>query len=152
MINIFTAIIAMFNQEPDMKKMGFLSSFFKVPPDGFTDAEFMEYDIVRSGAEAAPVVRNLSTGAVTIVEDTFTNKEIPFPVYALDSPVDIAQLMQRQPGESGYVEKRVNWLGLLSRILVRRFAKMTRMIRTSIEIQFVGGLAIFVGEGEGSFL
>ena len=46
MINIFTAIIAMFNQEPDMKKMGFLSSFFKVPPDGFTDAEFMEYDIV----------------------------------------------------------------------------------------------------------
>jgi hypothetical protein len=135
MINILTIIIAMFNQEPDIKKMGFLSSFFKTPPDGFTDAENMEYDIVRSGMEAAPVVRNLSTGAVTIVEDTFTNKEIPFPVYALDSPVNIASLMKRLPGEKAYIDQRVNWQGLLARVLVRAFAKMTRMIRISIEVQ-----------------
>ena len=39
MINLFTKIIALFNQEPDIKKMGVLSSFFKTPPDGFTDSE-----------------------------------------------------------------------------------------------------------------
>jgi hypothetical protein len=135
MINILTKIIALFNQEPDIKKMGFLSSFFKTPPDGFTDSEFMEYDITRSGTETAPVVRNLSTGAVTIVEDAFTNKNVPFPVYALDSPVNIAKLMSRQPGESAYQEEKINWLGRLSRILVRQFARMTRMIRNSIELQ-----------------
>jgi hypothetical protein len=95
----------------------------------------MEYDITRSGAEVAPVVRNLSTGAVTIVEDTFTNKNVPFPVYALDSPVNIAKLMSRQPGESAYQDEKINWLGRLTRILVRQFSKMTRMIRNSIELQ-----------------
>jgi hypothetical protein len=135
MINILTKIISLFNQEPDIKKMGFLSSFFKTPPDGFTDSEFMEYDVTRSGAEVAPVVRNLSTGAVTIVEDAFTNKNVRFPVYALDSPVNIAKLMHRQPGESAYQEEKVNWLARLSRILVRQFATMTRMIRNSIELQ-----------------
>lgn len=135
MINILTKIIALFNQEPDIKKMGFLSSFFKTPPDGFTDSEFMEYDIVRSGNEAAPVIRHLSSGAVTTVEDTFTNKQVPFPVYALDAPVNIAELMSRQPGESAYQEAKVNWLARLSRILVRAFTRMTRMIRNSIEVQ-----------------
>jgi hypothetical protein len=135
MINILTTIIELFNQQPDIKKMGFLSSFFKTPPDGFTDGEYIEYDVTRSGAEIAPVVRNLSTGAVTIVEDTFTNKNVPFPVYALDSPVNIAQLMTRQPGENAYIEQKVNWQGRLTRILVRAFAKMTRMVRGSIEEQ-----------------
>jgi hypothetical protein len=135
MINLLTKIIALFNQEPDIKKMGFLSTFFTVPPDGFTDSEFIEYDITRSGAEIAPVVRDLSTGAVTIVEDVFTNKQMPFPVYSLDSPVNIARLMKRQPGENAYQEEKVNWLGRLSLILVRAFGKMTRMVRGSIEEQ-----------------
>jgi len=135
MPNILTMIIAMFNQEPDIKKMGFLSSFFVTPPDGFTDSEYMEYDIVRSGNEAAPVVRNLSTQAVTVVEEVFTNKNIPFPVYALDSPVHIARLMSRQPGESSYQDAKINWLGRLAKILVRAFARMTRMVRNSIEVQ-----------------
>jgi hypothetical protein len=134
---LLTLIISLFNQEPDIKKMGFLSSFFKTPPDGFTDVEFLEYDILRSGMEAAPVVRNLSTGAVTIVEDTFTNKNIPFPVIALDSPVNIAKLMSRMPGENSYKEKedKVNWLGRLAAILVRAFTRMTNMIRYNIEMQ-----------------
>jgi hypothetical protein len=135
MINILTKIIALFNQQPDIKKMFFLATFFKTPPNGFTDSEFMEYDIVRSGNMAAPVVRNLSTGAVTIVEDTFTNKQVPFPVYALDSPVNIAKLMHRQPGESAYQDEKINWLARLSAILVRAFSTMTLMIRVSIEME-----------------
>jgi hypothetical protein len=80
------------------------------------------------------VVQDLGTGAVTLVEDKFVNKEIPFPVYALDSPVSISQLMKRQPGETGLVKEKVNWLGRLARILVPKFAKMTAMIRRSIEL------------------
>ena len=134
MVQFLTTIIAMFNQEPDMKKMGFLSSFFKTPPNGFTDSEFMEYDIVRSGMEVAPVVRTLSTGAVTIDDNAYTTKQIPFPVYALDAPANIAQLMKKQPGENAY-DVKANWLGRLTTILVRQFATMARMIRFSIELQ-----------------
>ncbi|MDR2509246.1 MAG: major capsid protein [Spirochaetaceae bacterium] len=135
MIEIFTKIVEMFEQQPDITKMGFLSTFFKTTPDSFTDSEWVEYDIVRSGAEVAPVVRNLSTGAVTIVEDEFTNKRMPFPVYSLDAPAQLASLMQRMPGESAYQTGRVNWMGRLAQKLVSLFAKMSRMIRYSIELQ-----------------
>jgi hypothetical protein len=115
--------------------MGFLSSFFKVNSESFTDAKTIEIDLVRSGEEVAPAVRNLSTGAVTIVEDAFNTAEVPFPVYALDRPVNIDQLMERQPNESAYVTEKADWLGKLAKILVRGFTKMTGMIKRSIELQ-----------------
>jgi hypothetical protein len=115
--------------------MGFLSSFFKVNSESFTDAKTIEIDLVRSGEEVAPAVRNLSTGAVTIVEDAFNTAEVPFPVYALDRPVNIDQLMERQPNESAYVTEKADWLGRLAKILVRGFAKMAGMIKRSIELQ-----------------
>jgi len=132
--NFITRIVQLFNQKPDISKMGFLSSFFKTSSDSFTDAEKFEYDITRSGEDVAPVVRNLSTGAVLIAEDEFQSKSIPFPVYALAKPANIAQLMKRQPGENAYAEK-VNWFGKLAKILVDGFAKMTAMIRYSVELQ-----------------
>jgi hypothetical protein len=135
MIEFFTRIVQMFNQEPDINKMGFLTSFFKTTPDSFTDSEFLEYDIVRSGVEIAPTVRNLNTGAVAIVEDVFTNKQLPFPVYALDSPAQIQSLMKRQPGENAYQTEKVNWLGRLASKLMRSFVKMARMVCFSIEYQ-----------------
>jgi hypothetical protein len=96
--------------------MGFLSSFFKVTADSFTDSEFAELDEIFSGEEIAPVVTDLSTGAVTLVEEKFVNKQIPFPVYAMRSPAQIAALMGRQPGESAYITEKVNWLARLSKI------------------------------------
>jgi len=47
--NFITRIVQLFNQKPDISKMGFLSSFFKTSSDSFTDAEKFEYDITRSG-------------------------------------------------------------------------------------------------------
>ena len=132
--NFITRIVQLFNQKPDISKMGFLSSFVKTSSDSFTDAEKFEYDITRSGEDVAPVVRNLSTGAVLIAEDEFQSKSIPFPVYALAKPANIARLMKRQPGENAYADK-VNWLGKLAKILVDGFAKMTAMIRYSVELQ-----------------
>ncbi len=135
MPDFFVKILKWFNETPDINRMGFLTSFFKVTPDSFTDANKAEIDIVRSGKKIAPVVRNLSTGAVTIVEDAFGTKEVPFPVHNLEKPVNISELMNRQPNESAYVTERVNWLGLLARRLVSGFSKMTDMVKNSVELQ-----------------
>ena len=135
MPDFFVKILEWFNSQPDINKMGFLSSFFKVTPESFTDATEIELDIVRSGEEVAPVVTNLSTGAVSIVEDEFESAKVPFPVYALDKPVNISELMIRQPNESAYINERIDWLGRLARRLVSGFTKMTDMVKRSVELQ-----------------
>ncbi len=135
MINILTKVLALFQSQPDITKMGFLSSFFHVTPESFTDAEKADLDEIFEGEEIAPVVTDLSTGAVSLVADKFTNKQIPFPVYAMKSPTQIAALMNRQPGESAYVTEKINWFSRLAAILVRKFGRMTNMIRRSMEQQ-----------------
>ena len=135
MINILGKVIALFESQPDIRKMGFLSSFFTTTPDSFTDAEFCDLDEVFEGEEIAPTVTDLSTGAVVLVEDKFVNKQIPLPVYAMRSPAQIAALMNRQPGESAYITQKINWLARLATILVRKVGRMTRMLRRSMEYQ-----------------
>jgi hypothetical protein len=135
MPDFLTRVLQWFNSQPDINRMGFLSSFFKTSPESFVDVDECEIDIVRSGEEIAPVVQNLNTGAVTIVEDAFTTKKIPFPVYSLEKPVNITELMGRFPGENAYLTDRADWMGRLARPLVSGFAKMTNMIRRSIEVQ-----------------
>jgi hypothetical protein len=135
MWKVLAKVIALFDSQPDINKMGFLSSFFRVTPDSFTDAEFCDLDEIYEGEEIAPTVTDLSTGAIMLVEEKFVNKQIPLPVYALRSPAQIAALMNRQPGESAYVTEKVNWLSRLAAILVRKMARMTNMIRRSMEHQ-----------------
>jgi hypothetical protein len=135
MISILTKVIALFHSQPDITKMGFLSSFFKVTPDSFTDSEYADLDEIYDGEELAPAVTDLDTNAVMLIDDKFVNKQIPFPVYAMKSPVKISQLMTRQPGKSAYVTDRVNWLAKLANILVRKLGRMTNMIRRSMEEQ-----------------
>jgi hypothetical protein len=134
-LNILAKVIALFNSQPDINKMGFLSSFFKVTPDSFTDVETVDLDEIFEGEEIAPVVTDLSTGAVTLVEEKFVDKHVPFPVYSMKSPAQIAALMNRQPGESAYVTAKINWLSRLAGILVKKFSRMTNMIRRSMEYQ-----------------
>jgi hypothetical protein len=135
MIDIITKVISLFNSQPDIIKMGFLSSFFKVTPESFTDAELCDLDEIFEGEEIAPTVTDLSTGAVVLIEEKFVNKQIPFPVYALKSPVQIAALMNRQLGESAYITGKINWLARLAAILTRKMGRMTGMIRRSMEHQ-----------------
>jgi hypothetical protein len=135
MLNILAKVIALFNSQPDITKMGFLSSFFVTTPDSFTDAEYCDLDEIYEGEEIAPSVTDLSTGAVSLVEEKFVNKQIPLPVYALRSPAQIAALMNRQPGESAYVTQKVNWLARLANIIVKKMGRMTGMLRRSMEYQ-----------------
>jgi hypothetical protein len=73
-------VTKLFNQQPNIKKMGFLSAFFKVQPDSFTDVDRINLDMVYGGEDIAPVVRDLSTGAVLVTQDRFGNMEVPFRV------------------------------------------------------------------------
>jgi len=135
MIDILTKVIALFNSQPDIDKMGFLSSFFKVNQDSFTDAEECDLDEIYEGEEIAPYITDLSTGAVMLVEEKFVNKQIPFPVISMKQPAQIGELMKRQAAESGYITGRINWLARLATILVRKMSRMTKMIRRSMEQQ-----------------
>lgn len=135
MPNFFVRVLALFNSQPDINRMGFLSSFFKVTPESFTDATEIELDIVRSGEEIAPAVRNLNTGSVDLVEDAFTTKKAPFPVYALEKAVNISELMTREPGENAYQTEKADWLGRLAKRLVSGFTKMTDMVKRAVEEQ-----------------
>lgn len=127
-------ILKIFENVPKMDKMGFLSSFFKTTEEDYTDAEFIDLDIVRGSEEVAPVIRNLGDGAVTIADDVFTGKSVKPPVYVLDRPVNIFDLMKRQPGENEYAAIGT-WYARLFNILKRAFVLMFGMLKRSVELQ-----------------
>jgi hypothetical protein len=135
MPNLLTLVIDMYNQQPNIKKMGFLTSFFKIHDESFTDANKLNMDMVYGGEDIAPVVRDLSTGAVVITQDEFGNMEVSFPVYSLETPVAIASLMERMPGESAFLTDRANWGGRLAQKIKNGTAKHIDMIKRSIEYQ-----------------
>lgn len=127
-------VLKLFQSTPKMDKMGFLSSFFKTTEEDYTDAEYVDIDIVRSGESVAPVLRDIGTGAVVVADDVFTGKQIKPPVYSLTRPVNIFDLMKRQPGENEYAEIGT-WFGRLVNILKRAFALMSGMLVRSVELQ-----------------
>ena len=130
----FEKVLSYFKSIPNLDKMGFLSSFFKTKDEDFTDAEFVDIDIVRSGETVAPVLRNLRTGAVAISDDVFTGKQVRPPVYMLERTVNIFDLMKRQPGENQFKEIG-DWVARLVAVIRRAFELMYGMIKRSIELQ-----------------
>jgi hypothetical protein len=133
--NFFTKIVELFNSQPDIGKMGFLTSLFKIQPDSFTDADKINLDMIQGSEEVAPYVRDLSTGAVVLSQDEFGNMEVPFPVISMKEPVPIAKLMKRAPGENSYLTDKVNWYGKLASLLKNAIVKQTNMIKRSMELQ-----------------
>lgn len=127
-------VLKLFESFPKMDKMGFLSSFFKTNEEDYTDAEYIDIDIVRSGEHVAPVLRDISNGAIAIADDVFTGKQVKPPVYKLARPVNVFDLLKRQPGENEY-EAIGSWFGRLVVILKRAFQLMYGMLSRSIELQ-----------------
>lgn len=128
------SLLRLFRQIPNILKMGFLTSFFTTLPEDITSSDFVSIDIVRSDEDIAPVLRDISTGAVVIAEDIYTNKTIKPPAYALEMPLNVYDLMKRQPGEDEY-ESTENWLGQMARKVQDTWRKMTQMLKYSIEVQ-----------------
>lgn len=135
MPNLLQQVVEMYQQQPDIKKMGFLTSLFKVTPESFTDVNKISMDMVYGGNDMAPVVRDLGTGAVVITIDKFGNMEVPFPVYSLETPVNITQLMDRFPGENAFVQGTINWYGRMALKIKEGTNKHIRMIKNSMEYQ-----------------
>lgn len=127
-------VLKIFESFPKMDKMGFLSSFFKTTEEDYTDAEYVDIDIIRSGEQVAPVLRDLSNGAIAISDDVFTGKQVKPPVYKLARPVNIFDLLKRQPGENEY-EAIGTWFGRLVTILKRAFQLMYGMLGRAVELQ-----------------
>jgi hypothetical protein len=127
-------MLRMFTSAPNMDKMGFLSSFFVTEDEDIVDAEMVDIDIVRSDEDVAPVLRDLKTGAVAIAEDYYTNKQVKPPIYSLEKPVNVFELLKKQPGETEYAAIGT-WIGRLMIVLKNAFTKMTTMIKYSIELQ-----------------
>ena len=149
-------LLRFFKSGPKAKKMGFLSSFFKTGPEDITDAEFVSVDIERTDEDVAPVLRNISTGAVTIKTDVYTNKTIKPPYYALDWPLNTFDLMQRQPGDTEH-ENLGNWTVKLISLLIRGWNKMFQMFIYAIELQAsqilqTGSLSINDEKGNATYI
>jgi hypothetical protein len=127
-------MLSFFKSQPNIDKMGFFTSFFVTGPEDITDAEFVSIDIERTDEDAAPVLRDISTGAVAIAEDVFTNKTIKPPTYALERALNIFDLLKRQPGDDEY-ENLGNWLGKMMNRVMKSWNKMFQMIKYGIEVQ-----------------
>ena len=129
-------VAEMFQQQPDARNMGFLTSLFKVGPDSFTDVDKISMDMVYGGNDMAPVIRDLGTGAVVVTIDRFENMEVPFPVYSLETPVNIRELMNRMPGENAFLTTRgVNWMGRMAKLIKDGTTRHIRMIKNAMEGQ-----------------
>lgn len=127
-------VLKLFRSAPKIERMGFLSSFFRTEEQDFTDAEMVDIDIVRTDEEVAPVLKDYRTGAVAIAEDVFTGKQIKPPIYSLERPVNIFELMKRQPGENAFGEIG-SWWARLVLILKAAFLKEYEMLKRAIELQ-----------------
>ena len=127
-------LLRYFSSMPNISKMGFLSSFFVTTSEDITEAEYVSLDIERTDEDAAPVLRDISTGAIAISEDLYTNKTIKPPTYALERTLDVFKLLKRQPGDTEY-ERLGQWLGKLMNRVVKAWNKMFQMIKYGIERQ-----------------
>lgn len=127
-------MLEVFRSKADIKQMGFLTTFFKTGPKDITDAEFVSYDVVRTEEDAAPVLRDYTTGAVTISQDLYTNKTIKPPIYALDEKFNAFDLIRRRPGEEEG-SNFGNWLGKLMLLVSEGWEKMFGMIKRGLEVQ-----------------
>lgn len=74
MLDFIKSVLKKFTEDSCMNKRGFFTTFFKTEPEDYTDGEYVEIDIERSGDYVAPALKDARTGSVVIDEDIFTEK------------------------------------------------------------------------------
>jgi hypothetical protein len=80
----------------------FLSSLFQTPPENFYNSETVEIDIEREDEDIAIAVTDLSTGYRSIADDLYVNKEFKPPIFKESFPLNVVDLIKRQPGQNPY--------------------------------------------------
>ena len=127
-------LLKVYRERPNIDKNMFMTSFFKTTPEDITDAEFISIDIERSDEKIAPVLTDISTGAHVVSDDIYTNKTLKPPPIALERPINVYDLLKRQPGETEY-QAGGQWAARLAGIVMRSWTKMEDMIKRTIELQ-----------------
>lgn len=122
-----------YRQTPNIDKNMFLTSFFQTTPQDITTSEFVTLDIVRSDEDIAPVLTDISTGAIVVAEEVFTNKTIKPPAVALREPFNVWDLLNRQPGDTEY--DAPSFQAVLAAKVQRSWMTMSDMIKRTIELQ-----------------
>ena len=128
-------VLKMFTDDARMQKRGFFTTFFKTTEEDYTNAEFVEIDIERSGNKVAPVLKDHRTGGVIVDDDIFTEKRFKPPYSCLKQPVPLMDLMQRQPGERDDDATIGSWFARLVAKIKKALSKFHRMFKEQIELQ-----------------
>jgi hypothetical protein len=151
------AMLKAFTSMPDITKNMWLTSWFKTTPEDITEAEFISIDIERSDEDIAPVLTDISTGAVIISEDVYTNKEIKPPAFALKMPFNVYDLTNVGVGETEYEAAQINYQAKMRMKILKSWAKLTNMIKRTIELQAsqilqTGTLTLYNSAGVATYL
>lgn len=128
------SILKFFKDNVEMNKRGFFSTFFKTEAEDYVETNTVEIDIERNGAKVAPYMKSIKTGKVLVSAEDFNTEKFTPPLISLGYPVDLFQLMERQPGESEFAEVG-SWLGRLFNKLKSCFVRMHKMVKESVELQ-----------------
>lgn len=116
----------------ESEPQGFLSGFFKSPPQNFHTSEKVEIDIVRDDESIAVPIKDLSTGAHLNEATLYTNKGFTPPIYDEEGVITAYNQIKRQPGVDPFVQPDflVNAWTQAQRI----FRICERKIRRAIEV------------------
>lgn len=128
-------VLRMFTQGRGVPVQGFLSSFFKTTEEDYTEAEYVEIDVERNTEAVAPTLRDAKTGAVVVNEDVWQENKYRPPYSAMKDPINLHELLERQPGETDDADAVGTWFGRLVRKVVRVLTKYHRMFAKNIELQ-----------------
>ena len=111
----------------------FLSGMFQTPRENFFSTEEVEFDIVRGDEDVAIVVQDMRQGHRRNSADVFTNKKFIPPVFKESGPLNVFDLIKRQPGQHPFAA--TNFQTAASTKAMQLFRKMENKIRRSMELQ-----------------
>ena len=123
-------MIDLYNEESI--PVGFLSGFFRSPPQNFHTTEKVTMDIERSGEDVAIVLTDLSVGPRVNSKTKYTNKEFTPPVYDEEGVLNSFDLIKRMPGDDPFQDPR--FMANATREAFGIFRKLEAKIRRAIEV------------------
>lgn len=130
-----TKMLRLYQQMPDIARNMFLSSFFVTRPEDIVESDFIEFDILRTDEDMAPVLTDISTGANITAADVFTNKRIKPPAFREAEPFNVYDLLNRQAGQTEYDQPGADKMAVLMGKVNIAWKRLTDRIKRAIEFQ-----------------
>lgn len=128
-------VLRMFRDGRRTVERGFFALWFRTTEEDYTNAEYVEIDVERTTNTVAPTLRDARTGAVIVKSDSWKEQKYRPPYTALEDPVDLYGLMERQPGESDDARDIGTWFGRLAGKIVSTLSRFHRMIGLQVDLQ-----------------